>query len=50
MQKMTQNRVQILGFESCDKTKTLPYSEKITWIHYKTMKITCHTKSDREIY
>ena len=50
VQKMTQSLVQISGFESCYKVKSLQFAENITQIHYKTMKITSQNKSDREIY
>ena len=35
MQKMTQNRVQILGFKSCHKEKIFPYVENTTRMHKK---------------
>ena len=49
VQKMTQNRVQILGFKSFPRAKFFPFEENITLIHCKTMKMTSQNKSDREI-
>ena len=37
VQKMTQNRVQILGFKNCHKEKILSYVENITQMHHKTL-------------
>ena len=47
---MAQNRVQILGFKNFLKAKILSYTDNVTEIHFKTVNMTCQTKSDREIY
>ena len=43
VQKMTQNRVQILGFKSCHKEKIFQYVENTTQMHYKTLSMTSQT-------
>ena len=43
VQKMTQNRVQILGSKSCRKEKIFLYVENTTQMHYKTLSMTSQT-------
>ena len=43
VQKMTQNRVQILGFKSCHKEKIFSYAENTTQMYFKALSMTSQT-------